>query len=75
MTPPKTRNSILPLVQHFFLRFKCDPCRIHGFCTRVGLGILESHSGFGIQFIFGYEVEVALSIQLENGTPNEVEYE
>ena len=23
---------------------KCDPCRIHGFCTRVGLAILESHS-------------------------------
>ena len=30
-------------------------------------------SGFGNQFIFGYEVEVELSIQLENG--NEVEYE
>ena len=31
------------------------------------------YSGFGNQFIFGYEVEVELSIQLENG--NEVEYE
>ena len=30
-------------------------------------------SGFGNQFIFGYEVEVELPIQLENG--NEVEYE
>ena len=30
-------------------------------------------AGFGNQFIFGYEVEVELSIQLENG--NEVEYE
>ena len=29
--------------------------------------------GFGNQFIFGYEVEVELSIQLENA--NEVEYE
>ena len=29
--------------------------------------------GFGNQFNFGYEVEVELSIQLENG--NEVEYE
>ena len=29
--------------------------------------------GFGNQLIFGYEVEVELSIQLENG--NEVEYE
>ena len=29
--------------------------------------------GFGNQFIFGYEVEVELPIQLENG--NEVEYE
>ena len=28
---------------------------------------------FGNQFIFGYEVEVELPIQLENG--NEVEYE
>ena len=32
-----------------------------------------SSAGFGNQFIFGYEVEVELSIQLENG--NEVEYE
>ena len=32
-----------------------------------------SPSGFGNQFNFGYEVEVELSIQLENG--NEVEYE
>ena len=30
-------------------------------------------AGFGNQFIFGYEVEVELPIQLENG--NEVEYE
>ena len=30
-------------------------------------------AGFGNQFIFGYEVEVELSIQLENG--NGVEYE
>ena len=30
-------------------------------------------TGFGNQFIFGYEVEVELSIQLENA--NEVEYE
>ena len=35
------------------------------------IGVAES--GFGNQFIFGYEVEVELSIQLENG--NEVEYE
>ena len=32
-----------------------------------------SQAGSGNQFIFGYEVEVELSIQLENG--NEVEYE
>ena len=32
-----------------------------------------SLAGFGNQFIFGYEVEVELPIQLENG--NEVEYE
>ena len=30
-------------------------------------------AGFGNQFIFGYEVQVELSIQLEIG--NEVEYE
>ena len=33
----------------------------------------DSGPGFGNQFIFGYEVEVELSIQLKNG--NEVEYE
>ena len=32
-----------------------------------------TQAGFGNQFIFGYEVEVELPIQLENG--NEVEYE
>ena len=31
------------------------------------------HSGFGIQFILGFEVEVELLIQLKN--ENEVEYE
>ena len=34
---------------------------------------MTSVPGFGNQFIFGYEVEVELPIQLENG--NEVEYE
>ena len=34
---------------------------------------LMLEAGFGNQFIFGYEVEVELSIQLDNG--NEVEYE
>ena len=33
----------------------------------------QFRTGFGNQFIFGYEVEVELPIQLENG--NEVEYE
>ena len=35
--------------------------------------IAHTIPGFGNQFIFGYEVEVELPIQLENG--NEVEYE
>ena len=42
---------ILPLVQNSGYTFfcnqligKCDPHRICGFCTRVGLAILESHS-------------------------------
>ena len=39
----------------------------------IELGQPESKPGFGNQFNFGYEVEVELSIQLENG--NEVEYE
>ena len=38
------------------------------FGEKLGVG-----AGFGNQFIFGYEVEVELPIQLENG--NEVEYE
>ena len=36
-------------------------------------GLSLAGPGFGNQFIFGYEVEVELSIQLENA--NEVEYE
>ena len=40
--------------------------------TRLTYGV-ASGPGFGNQFIFGYEVEVELSIQLEN--VNEVEYE
>ena len=44
----------------------------------VHLSVLHHHfclsnPGFGNQFIFGYEVEVELPIQLGNG--NEVEYE
>ena len=38
-----------------------------------GMKIIQASPGFGNQFIFGYEVEVELPIQLENG--NEVEYE
>ena len=34
---------------------------------------LGLHTGFGIQFILGFEVEVELVIQLKN--ENEVEYE
>ena len=48
----------------------CGCCVWHGACLRSDE---EAHPGFGNQFIFGYEVEVELPIQLENG--NEVEYE
>ena len=38
---------LLPLVLNtcytFLNFFVCDPCRIHRFCTRVGLAILEYH--------------------------------
>ena len=43
--------------------------QVVGFIWPLGVEL----PGFGNQFIFGYEVEVELPIQLENG--NEVEYE
>ena len=52
----------------FWVSDGVDRCRV-GSCHPLEV----SGTGFGNQFIFGYEVEVELSIQLKNG--NEVEYE
>ena len=70
--PPRHKAIILcSLFPSFDFKFKSDRLDPRGCVIRRTKCVLDP--GFGNQFIFGYEVEVELSIQLENG--NEVEYE